>query len=180
MLEPLIGRNSVILLDEAPHLEQRKLLLPAFHGEKMQRLIGLMTELTEREVDTWPREQPVALHPRLQRLDARDHPAHRVRARAGRQQLERLRDVLTDVLAFTENPLSVLPPVQRVMGRFGPTKRFEQQKARADALIFELIEERRAERRAEGRPSATTSSRCCSRPATTMARRCRRRSCATS
>ena len=37
VLEPLIGRNSVILLDEAPHLEQRKLLLPAFHGERMQR-----------------------------------------------------------------------------------------------------------------------------------------------
>ena len=40
VLEPLIGRNSVILLDEAPHLEQRKLMLPAFHGEKMQRLTG--------------------------------------------------------------------------------------------------------------------------------------------
>ena len=51
MLEPMIGRNSVILLDEAPHLEQRKLMLPAFHGEKMQRLTGLMTELAEREVD---------------------------------------------------------------------------------------------------------------------------------
>ena len=28
VLEPLVGRNSVILLDEGPHLEQRKLLLP--------------------------------------------------------------------------------------------------------------------------------------------------------
>ena len=51
ILEPIVGRNSVILLDEAPHLEQRKLLLPAFHGEKMQRLTGLMTELAEREID---------------------------------------------------------------------------------------------------------------------------------
>ena len=49
----------MILLDEEAHLEQRKLLLPAFHGEKMQRLAGLMTELTERELDSWPREQPV-------------------------------------------------------------------------------------------------------------------------
>src|SRR6267378_6961114 len=32
ILEPLLGRHSVILLDEAPHLEQRKLMLPAFHG----------------------------------------------------------------------------------------------------------------------------------------------------
>ncbi len=32
VLEPIVGPYSVILLDEAPHLEQRKLLLPAFHG----------------------------------------------------------------------------------------------------------------------------------------------------
>src|SRR5947209_1019354 len=68
ILEPIVGRNSVILLDERPHLEQRRLMLPAFHGEKMQRLTGLMTELAEREVDGWPREQPDALHPRLQRV----------------------------------------------------------------------------------------------------------------
>ena len=51
MLEPLVGKNSVILLDEAAHMEQRKLVLPAFHGEKMARLGGLMAEVAEREVD---------------------------------------------------------------------------------------------------------------------------------
>ena len=40
ILEPIVGTNSVILLDEGDHLEQRKLMLPAFHGEKMQRLSG--------------------------------------------------------------------------------------------------------------------------------------------
>ena len=83
VLEPLVGRHSVILLDEDVHMEQRKLMLPAFHGEKMRRLTRTMTELAEREVASWPREQPVALHPRLQAPDARDHPAGRVRAGAG-------------------------------------------------------------------------------------------------
>src|SRR3954451_12048026 len=68
ILEPVVGPNSVILLDEAPHLEQRKLLLPAFHGERMQRLTELMEELTERELDRWPLEEAVELHPRLQAL----------------------------------------------------------------------------------------------------------------
>src|SRR5918994_4863363 len=36
VLEPVVGPNSVILLDERAHLGQRKLMLPAFHGEKMQ------------------------------------------------------------------------------------------------------------------------------------------------
>src|SRR5918998_4083869 len=58
ILEPVVGSNSVILLDEGPHLEQRKLLLPAFHGDRMTRLTGLMTELTEREVASWPAGEP--------------------------------------------------------------------------------------------------------------------------
>src|SRR5829696_6632842 len=38
VLEPVVGPNSVILLDGREHLSQRKLMLPAFHGEKMERL----------------------------------------------------------------------------------------------------------------------------------------------
>src|SRR5215217_6006640 len=68
ILEPIVGRHSVILLDEDPHLEQRKLLLPAFHGEKMRELTGLMEELAEREVGTWPTGEPFELHPRFQAL----------------------------------------------------------------------------------------------------------------
>src|SRR5215212_4085559 len=68
LLEPVVGANSVILLDEEAHLEQRRLLLPAFHGDHVQRMVGLMEELTEREVASWPVGEPVALHPRLQRL----------------------------------------------------------------------------------------------------------------
>ncbi|MEA2126026.1 MAG: hypothetical protein QOI80_2808, partial [Solirubrobacteraceae bacterium] len=68
LLEPIVGKHSVILLDEAPHLEQRKLMLPAFHGDRMQRLTDLMEELTAAEIASWPREEPVALHPRLQAL----------------------------------------------------------------------------------------------------------------
>ena len=145
VLEPLIGRNSVILLDEGAHLEQRKLLLPAFHGERMQRMAGLMAELTERELDSWPLEQPVALHPRLQRLTLEII----LRAVFGLDQgrtLDELRDALTDVLAFSESPLSVLPAMQKYAGGwFPPLRRFIAQRARADALMFNLIEERRAE-----------------------------------
>ncbi len=63
ILEPLVGKHSVILLDEQPHLEQRKLMLPAFHGERMQRLAGLMEELAEEEVGSWPAEQRSSFTP---------------------------------------------------------------------------------------------------------------------
>ena len=35
ILRPLLGDNSLLTLDEAPHMSQRKLLLPPFHGKRM-------------------------------------------------------------------------------------------------------------------------------------------------
>jgi cytochrome P450 len=143
ILEPLVGRHSVILLDEAPHMEQRKLLLPAFHGERMQRLAGLMRELAEREVASWPRGERIALHGRLQRLTLEII----LRAVFGLErgaQLDELRELLSEILAFAENPLSMLPRPPRPFTLRGPIARQDRLHARADALIAELIAERRA------------------------------------
>jgi cytochrome P450 len=142
ILEPLVGRHSVILLDEGPHLEQRKLMLPAFHGERMQRLAGLMAELAEREVATWPRDEPIALHSRLQGLTLEIVLRAVFGLRRG-AELDALREVLTEILAFTESPLSLLPPPRGLLARIGPMRRFERLSARADELIFQLIDERR-------------------------------------
>ncbi len=144
ILEPIVGPNSVILLDEAPHLEQRRLMLPAFHGEKMQRLTGVMTEQTEREIGSWPLGQPIPLHPRLQRLTL-EIILRAVFGLAQGAQLEELRDTLTGVLSFSESPLSVLPAIQRVAPMLPTFRRFNQQVKRADELIFKLIAARRAQ-----------------------------------
>ena len=143
ILEPVIGRNSVILLDEQAHLSQRRLMLPAFHGERMQRLRGVMTEQAEHEVQSWPTGTPFALHGRLQKLTLEII----LRAVFGLERGQRsseLRDLLTDVLAFGESPISVLPAMQRVLGWTSTQRRFQDRLQRADRLIFALIDERRA------------------------------------
>ena len=61
ILEPVVGSNSVILLDEAAHLEQRRLMLPAFHGERIERLAGLVGEVAEREAERWPDNEPLTI-----------------------------------------------------------------------------------------------------------------------
>src|SRR3954471_19598196 len=66
ILEPVVGPFSLILLDEGAHLENRNRMRRAFHGERMARLEGHMTEVAEREIAQWPRAEPFALHPRLQ------------------------------------------------------------------------------------------------------------------
>jgi cytochrome P450 len=145
ILEPIVGRHSVILLDEEAHLEQRKLMLPAFHGDRMQRLAGLMADLADREVGSWPRDEPLALHPRLQRLTLEII----LRAVFGLErgaQLDTLRRLLTRVLAFSESPLSLLPPLPSVLTRVGPLAARDRLAAQVDQLVYALIDERRGDR----------------------------------
>lgn len=144
ILEPVLGSHSVILLDEDPHLEQRKLMLPAFHGERMARLSGLIGELARAEVASWPREQAIALHARLQRLTLEVI----LRAVFGLErgaQLDELRELLTGLLAFAESPLSLLPPLPPRLARRWPLARVTPMASldRVDRLIFQLIDERR-------------------------------------
>ena len=148
VLEPLVGSNSVILLDERPHMSQRKLMLPAFHGEKMARLEGLVEEVTERDVAAWRREEPVRLHPLLQRLTMEII----LRAVFGLDpgpRMDELRKRLEALLAFGDRPVSLLPIPEgsladRIGRRIGPFREFLGLQEAADRLIFELIDERRA------------------------------------
>src|SRR3954449_8882267 len=68
ILLPFLGSKSVLLLDVAAHLSQRRLLLPPFHGEKMRRQVELMQDIAEREIATWPRGVPFAAHPHMQKV----------------------------------------------------------------------------------------------------------------
>ncbi len=139
LLEPVVGSNSVILLDERAHLSQRKLMLPAFHGEKMQRLSGLMAEVAEREVASWPRNEPITLHPRLQALTLEIILRAVFGLDAGKR-LDSMRERLTGILQFGARPASTLPMLQRGKA----WRRFEKGRHEADAMIYETIDERRA------------------------------------
>jgi cytochrome P450 len=142
ILEPLIGRNSVILLDEDAHLAQRRLMLPAFHGEQVARLAEVMAEVAAAEVERWPRDEPVALHPRLQALTL-EVILRTVFGLDEGARLERLRGLMTDVLAVGTSPVSLLPPLQHDLGPVTPWGRFLRTRAAVDAELFALIDERR-------------------------------------
>ena len=141
VLEPILGPNSVILLDEGPHLAQRKLMLPAFHGEATQRLEGLMSELTQREIASWPVGEPTVLHPQLQRLTL-EIVLRAVFGLDRGAKLDRLRELLTEVLEFAESPLSILPFAQKLLAGRGVMGRLERAGEEADRLIYGLIDER--------------------------------------
>ena len=63
-------------------MRQRKLMLPPFHGERMQRYGELMREIAEHEIASWPRGAAVRPAPAHAGDHARDHHARGLRHRA--------------------------------------------------------------------------------------------------
>ncbi|HEX2016897.1 MAG TPA: cytochrome P450 [Solirubrobacteraceae bacterium] len=67
-LSPVMGARSVLLLEGEEHLARRRLMLPPFHGERMQAYEATVREVAEREIASWPSERPFAIHPRMQAI----------------------------------------------------------------------------------------------------------------
>jgi cytochrome P450 family 135 len=68
VLLPVLGPNSLLLLDEGAHMRQRKLMLPAFHGDRLRGYAETMRLVAENEIASWPLDLPLAARPRMQAL----------------------------------------------------------------------------------------------------------------
>jgi cytochrome P450 len=67
-IRPLIGEDSMMLLEPAEHLARRKLLLPPFHGDRVRVYAELMQRLTDTEVGRWRAGETVAVLPMAQNI----------------------------------------------------------------------------------------------------------------
>jgi cytochrome P450 len=143
ILRPTLGSHSLLLLDGEEHMRQRKLMLPAFHGERIGRYREIMRAATERAIASWPAGEAFALRPHAQAITLEVI----MRAVFGVEDaaaMARLREPLRRLLDWAGEPgalfvLAVLGPQNRIVRRLladryvGPV----------DRELYALIAERR-------------------------------------
>ena len=144
ILEPLLGPRSVLLLDGAAHLQQRKLMLPAFHGEQMGRYGELIGDIAAQEIESWERGSTQQLRPRMQALTL-EVIVQAIFGVTDRRRHDALADALRNLLDMLTDPLwgstfLALGPAR--LKRFPP---FRRRVARVDQLIYQEISDRRRE-----------------------------------
>ena len=142
-LEPILGKFSLLTLDREDHMRQRKLLLPPFHGEAVQRYRDLIAEITTRDVERWPVGEPFALRPRMQAITLEVI----LRAVFGIREEERL-DLFRTLLPRLGEATGLqmwLPFLRRDLGPWSPWARFLKLRAEVDALVYDEIRRRRSE-----------------------------------
>jgi cytochrome P450 family 135 len=142
ILLPVLGPNSVLLLDDGPHLRQRKLMLPAFHGERMQRYGNLMSQIAAEEIERWPIGEPYPLRPRMQAMTL-EIILRAVFGVAEGRRLEHLREELRRLLDIATSPLNGAILMALGPERIGRVPRFRRDLERVNRPIYEEIAERR-------------------------------------
>ena len=70
-LGAVLGANSLLAIDEDLHLRQRRLLLPPFHGERMQSYADVFAEIADVEMDSWQTGVPMRTLEPMQRITLR-------------------------------------------------------------------------------------------------------------
>jgi cytochrome P450 len=147
-LEPVMGPRSILLLEGAEHLARRKLMLPAFHGERMRAYESVIDEVIDREIDSWQINEQFRIHPRMQRVTL-EVILRAVFGVTEEARLVPMRAALAVLLEHTSSAARQMVGFASmrfaVLARYGPWRAFERNLARVDGLLQDEISARRAD-----------------------------------
>ena len=137
-LGDVLGPGSMFALEGAPHMRERKLLLPPFHGERMKSYESIIEEEALRQMARWrPGEEfetlPSFLHITLHAI---------LRAVFGAEgQHERALAARLPRLVKLGSPLTLVPWLAKDLGPLSPGGRFKRERRAYDQIINAMIDE---------------------------------------
>ena len=144
--EPNLGRvlgpGSFFNLDGEDHKRQRKLLLPPFHGRRVQSYEGIFEQETRRVTAGWPEGEPFPTQDSMLRITLNVM----LRAVFGAQgeEFDALGRLLPPMVTLGSK-LTLMPGSNIDLGRFSPRGRFRAYRSEFDAIIDRLIATARAD-----------------------------------
>ena len=151
-LRLLLGRNSVLTLSGPRHLQQRKLLLPPFHGDAIANYVQMIEDVTARELDGWEPGSSFALAPRMQAvtLEVIMRGVLGIDLERETRAERRFRELVRTFLYLSTLPLYPLVELSnfRSAEAKGPIKWMMDA---TDRQLYQIIRQRRAEGEDRGR-----------------------------
>lgn len=148
VVEPFVGPNSLILLDGDRHMQQRKILMPPFHGERMKAYGQAICEISQQVINQWKIGETFVARPAMQEISLQVILRTIFGLKEG-ERYQQIRNILTAMLDSFNEPLSVVflffKSLQFDLGPWSPWGNFIRQRALLDELLYQEIRERRAQ-----------------------------------
>jgi cytochrome P450 len=146
ILRPLLGEQSILLLNNKPHERQRKLLMPPFHGEKMKTYGSIITSIIEDNIKSWEVGQEISIRSITQEITLRVILQIVFGLERG-VRYEELKPLLAAMLQKVASPLGAIVMFNRLLqqdfGYWSPWSIFTRLKQKIDNLLYAEIQERR-------------------------------------
>lgn len=139
-LGPVLGANSLLAIDEDIHLRQRRLLLPPFHGERMQSYSDAFAEITDEVLDRWKTGEEFPTLESMQEITLRAILVTIFGAHDS--SLERLEDLIPRAVDIGQK-MVLLRFAQKDLGPLSPWGRFLRLRKQIDEVCDELMDEAR-------------------------------------
>ncbi len=139
--EPFLGPTSLMLTSGDYHLRNRRLLVPLFHGKRIQEWGELMASTAARAAAGWPTGEPFVAQEAM--TDVTAEIFLRVLFGDREDDVERLGTAFREVENATRPSIVYVPALRREFGGVGPWARFRRKMDRLDAVIHQIITERR-------------------------------------
>jgi cytochrome P450 len=146
-LGAFMGERSSLFLDAPQHLRQRRLLLPAFHGEQMASHADAMRDAADNAIASWPRGQPFPIHPQMRAITF-ETIIRAVFGFANDSNGAELRVSLKKLFALYSSRIGTLfslPAMQIDAGRWSPWGRAVRLTRQIDSILYAEFARRRKE-----------------------------------
>lgn len=147
IFRPLVGDNSMLLLDGERHQRERQLLTPSFHGERMRTYGNQICDISDKVMNKRIIGEPFFVRSAMQEISLLAILNAVFGVNQG-ERFEKLKELLTSMLDWVTSPwiASVLfvESLQQDFGAWSPWGRFLRQQKQIDQLIYAELQERRS------------------------------------
>lgn len=141
-MAPLIGQNSILVLEGAAHRKARKLLAPPFHGSRMKSYGALMQARTVAR-SAHLREGARVVAQQLGEVVSLDVILRAVFGTPDGERMEKMNDAVRGWMGAMGPGIAGFPFLRHSFGGFGPWANFQRARQALRAQIDEAIEERK-------------------------------------
>ncbi len=138
----VLGRDSLLVIDGEPHMRQRKLLLPPFHGPRIAQQEATMVQAAEHSIARWPHDTPFALQPHMQDITL-DVILSAVFGFAPGPERDRFRVLVARMLELSTTMAITLPLLRREAFGLSPWGRLMRCLEEVDEALYTEIAARR-------------------------------------
>ena len=143
-LAPLVGDRSILMLDGAAHLRERRLMMPPFHGDRMHAYAIEMRDFADDAIDVWPDGSAFTLQGWMQQVTLSVILRTVFGLREG-PRFSAMADAIMQTVNGAMSPLVLLASFQHDLFGFTPWARFTRLRSKSDELLFDEIRLRREE-----------------------------------